>query len=97
MEVEGHRLLVRGNVAAIAVLQRRAKGSSQRLLVSSAHLLFNPRRGDIKLAQLSYLFAHVAGLAGSNGVPTGGPAAPGAAATPVLLCGDYNFTPDSAL
>ena len=60
----GH--LDRDNVALLVVLQEREggkeggrEGGRQKLIVANTHLLFNPRRGDVKLAQLQLLLARV--------------------------------------
>lgn len=55
-----------------------------RLCVANTHLLFNPKRGDIKLAQLMTL------LAGIDDV-TGG------MKHPVIMCGDFNSHPRSGI
>lgn len=55
--------------------------------VANTHLLFNPRRGDIKLAQLAILLAEIRRL---SRLPDG-------SAVPVVLCGDLNATPWSPL
>ncbi|CAM9804969.1 unnamed protein product, partial [Scytosiphon promiscuus] len=56
-----------------------------RLVVANTHLLFNPKRGDIKAAQLMVLTGKVERLAKTSG------------ADGVMVCGDFNMTPDSAL
>lgn len=48
----GIGLLDRDNVAIVVMLQPRGLSSSHQLCVANTHLLWNPRRGDIKLAQL---------------------------------------------
>ncbi|UYV82859.1 ANGEL1 [Cordylochernes scorpioides] len=83
-------LLGRDNVGMIGVLRHKHMlGKQSRLLVATTHLLFNPARGDIKLAQLLVLLAEIHQLAlkspgGSN-------------YHPVLLCGDFNSEPLSPL
>ncbi|KAF7656080.1 hypothetical protein LDENG_00046340 [Lucifuga dentata] len=54
---------------------------------SNTHLLYNPRRGDIKLAQLAVLLAEISRL---SHLPDG-------STNPVLLCGDFNSIPGSPL
>ncbi|XP_043552859.1 protein angel homolog 1-like isoform X1 [Chiloscyllium plagiosum] len=59
------------------------------ICVANTHLIFNPRRGDIKLTQLAVLFAEIEQLihtAGSDGNRC-----------PILLCGDLNSVPESPL
>mmetsp|Transcript_27483 Transcript_27483/g.65121 ORF Transcript_27483/g.65121 Transcript_27483/m.65121 type:complete len:395 (+) Transcript_27483:987-2171(+) len=56
------------------------------LLVANTHLLFNPGRGDIKIAQLCAITSKMAGMISEAGKPTG-----------AVLAGDLNLTPDGAL
>ncbi|EEC02013.1 conserved hypothetical protein [Ixodes scapularis] len=93
----GVTVLDRDNVAIVALLKpRSADGHFSpdfRLCVSTTHLLFNPRRGDVKLAQLCLLLAEIDRLAAR-----GGAAADGAPHYfPVVLCGDMNSRPHSPL
>lgn len=57
------------------------------ICVANTHLLYNPRRGDIKLAQLAILLAEISRL---SRLPDG-------STNPVVLCGDFNSTPWSPL
>ncbi|XP_074724567.1 protein angel homolog 1 isoform X1 [Strix uralensis] len=57
------------------------------LCVANTHVLFNPRRGDIKLAQMALLLAEIDKIAKTT---KGG-------YYPVILCGDLNSVPDSPL
>ncbi|NWZ35670.1 ANGE1 protein, partial [Brachypodius atriceps] len=57
------------------------------LCVANTHILFNPRRGDIKLAQVALLLAEIDKIART---------AEGSY-YPVILCGDLNSVPDSPL
>ncbi|XP_068255754.1 protein angel homolog 1 isoform X2 [Nyctibius grandis] len=57
------------------------------LCVANTHVLFNPRRGDIKLAQMALLLAEIDKIAKN---------AEGSY-YPVILCGDLNSVPDSPL
>ncbi|XP_071962266.1 uncharacterized protein [Antedon mediterranea] len=83
------RILDRDNVGLIAVL--KSKQVSCRLCVANTHLLFNPKRGDIKLAQLSNLLAEIDEVAYevNNENDTG--------YCPIILCGDFNSQPNSPL
>ncbi|CAM9881810.1 unnamed protein product [Ascophyllum nodosum] len=56
-----------------------------RVVVANTHLLFNPKRGDVKTAQLMMLTRSVERLAESS------------RANGVIICGDFNMTPHSAL
>lgn len=86
----------RDNVALIAMLKPVAGegsfGSDFRLCVSTTHLLFNPRRGDIKLAQLCLLLAEIDRLASCGEAADGSPLY-----CPIVLCGDMNSEPHSPL
>ncbi|KAL2303818.1 hypothetical protein Nmel_009097 [Mimus melanotis] len=57
------------------------------LCVANTHVLFNPRRGDIKLAQVALLLAEIDKIARTT---EGG-------YYPVILCGDLNSVPNSPL
>lgn len=89
----GGDVLNRDNVALIVKLkaQSQSVAGSKTLVVANTHLLFNPRRGDIKLAQLMMLFAEIdkcACLDSSGPVPI---------YQPVVICGDFNSVPHSEL
>ncbi|XP_077395860.1 protein angel homolog 2 isoform X2 [Festucalex cinctus] len=88
-------LLDRHNVGIVAVLRPAvyqgskvaAKGSL--LCVANTHLLFNPRRGDVKLAQLAIMLAEihsVVKLWKDKGEHCN-----------VILCGDFNSLPHTPL
>ncbi|XP_044024996.1 protein angel homolog 2 isoform X2 [Siniperca chuatsi] len=87
----GDALLDRDNVGLVVLLQPNdAMGQSDPsafICVANTHLLYNPRRGDIKLAQLAILLAEISRL---SSLPDG-------ATNPVVLCGDFNSTPRSPL
>ncbi|NXJ78474.1 ANGE1 protein, partial [Trogon melanurus] len=57
------------------------------LCVANTHVLFNPRRGDIKLAQMALLLAEIDKIAKTTK----------GSYYPVILCGDLNSVPDSPL
>ncbi|XP_077442894.1 protein angel homolog 2 [Stigmatopora argus] len=79
----GDALLDRHNVGLVVLLRPRGRRAGT-LCVANTHLLFNPRRGDVKLAQLAVLLAEMDRRS----------RLPDAA---VLLCGDLNSTPWSPL
>jgi len=82
-------LLLRPKLPAPSAAQTRAA----KLCVANTHLLFNPGRGDVKLAQLMKLFAEIDQLAYQ---PC--PAGPRHQNHyPVLVCGDMNLLPFSKL
>ncbi|XP_040267182.1 protein angel homolog 1 isoform X2 [Bufo bufo] len=87
-------VLNRDNVALVLLLQPQlpegapdGRATAPRLCVANTHLLYNPQRGDIKLAQLALLLAEVETLSRN----------PGGSRCPIILCGDLNATPDSPL
>ncbi|XP_072121253.1 protein angel homolog 2 isoform X2 [Mobula birostris] len=81
------QILDRDNVGLVVLLQPAVSQSAACVCVANTHLLYNPRRGDIKLAQLAILLAEINKLA-SDG--KGGH-------WPIVLCGDFNSVPDSPL
>lgn len=85
----GVELLNRENVAIIAKLCLKSDPSIQ-FLVATTHLLYNPRREDIRLAQIQILLAELdrhAQIIDSKGQKT---------YMPVILTGDFNLKPYSA-
>ncbi|KAM9294334.1 protein angel homolog 1 [Gastrophryne carolinensis] len=89
----GINVLNRDNVGLILLLQPIASEDGTNgpahpaLCVANTHLLYNPRRGDIKLAQLAVLLAEVDRISRTPGGPR----------CPIILCGDLNSTPHSPL
>ncbi|POM63986.1 Hypothetical protein PHPALM_20546 [Phytophthora palmivora] len=87
--VQGHPVLNRDNIALTAVVETKSSvnGSNpSRFVVANTHLLFNPNRGEIKLAQLDMLLRHVTSLRQEHNP-----------VLPVLLSGDFNLAPHSPL
>uniref|UniRef100_A0A0E0PW47 Endonuclease/exonuclease/phosphatase domain-containing protein n=1 Tax=Oryza rufipogon TaxID=4529 RepID=A0A0E0PW47_ORYRU len=58
---------------------------AQKLVVGNIHVLFNPKRGDVKLGQIRMLLEKANALAEKWG------------GIPIVLAGDFNSTPDSAI
>ncbi|XP_004568472.2 protein angel homolog 2 isoform X1 [Maylandia zebra] len=87
----GDTLLDRDNVGLVVLLRPNKSFShlnpSSFICVANTHLLYNPRRGDIKLAQLAILLAEINRL---SRLPNG-------QVNPVVLCGDFNSAPWSPL
>ncbi|XP_011610181.2 protein angel homolog 2 isoform X1 [Takifugu rubripes] len=87
----GDTLLDRDNVGLVLLLQPHDAASSSgrptSICVANTHLLYNPRRGDIKLAQLAILLAEISRFSRP----------PNGSSSPVVLCGDFNSTPLSPL
>ncbi|NWW26272.1 ANGE1 protein, partial [Falcunculus frontatus] len=88
----GLDVLNRDNVGLVLLLQPvlpeglGLKAASP-LCVANTHVLFNPRRGDIKLAQVALLLAEIDKIARTTE----------GSYYPVILCGDLNSVPDSPL
>lgn len=84
-------LLDRDNVGLVLLLQPNdgvaRSDPSAFICVANTHLLYNPRRGDIKLAQLAILLAEIRRLSRLQD----------GSSNPVVLCGDLNSTPWSPL
>ncbi|KAK1170668.1 hypothetical protein AOXY_G7582 [Acipenser oxyrinchus oxyrinchus] len=84
----GIPLLDRDNVGLILLLKPTATQSpAPSICVANTHLLYNPRRGDIKLTQLAMLLAEI----GRVSVQEDG------SCCPIILCGDFNSVPGSPL
>lgn len=65
------------------------KAEGQPLCVANTHLLFNPKRGDVKLTQLAILLAEVDSvvqMCKSKGEPCN-----------LIMCGDFNAIPEMPL
>lgn len=92
---EFSRLLDRDNVALIGVFKSVCNdaASDELIVVATTHLLFNPKRGDIKLIQLRWLLAELDRLAYRGRDDRTGCVI----YHPVILCGDMNSLPDSPL
>jgi len=92
----GVEILDRDNIALLIMLQPKKDwtgGQDMRLCVATTHLLFNPKRGDIKLAQLAVLLAELdrftrKGIEPGTGMPLYHPS---------ILCGDFNAVPYSEI
>ncbi|XP_019495920.1 PREDICTED: protein angel homolog 1 isoform X3 [Hipposideros armiger] len=88
----GLELLNRDNVGLVLLLQPLVpeglgEVSVAPLCVANTHVLYNPRRGDVKLAQMAILLAEVDKVARlSDGSHCS-----------IILCGDLNSVPDSPL
>ena len=91
--------LNRDNVGLLLLLRAADVETDARLCVANTHLLFNPKRGDVKLAQLQLLFAEIDKLAFRRELLTRnlahGPGQP--RYHPIVLCGDFNALPMSKL
>lgn len=81
LKLKDHPTLDRDNVCLVAVLDVAGK----KIVLATTHLVFNPKRGDVKLAQLQIVTGEIAAKATE------------VQACGVILCGDFNLTPDSPL
>ncbi|KAL7182003.1 hypothetical protein ACSBR1_040840 [Camellia fascicularis] len=93
--IEFNKLGLRDNVAQICVLESLNKNDnkdmplrltgSNKVVICNIHVLFNPKRGEIKLGQIRVLLdrAHAVSKLWDD--------------APVVLCGDFNCTPKSPL
>jgi protein angel len=103
-------LLNRDNVGLIAVFKPRipTRSESSHLVIANTHLLFNPRRSDVKLAQLKYFLSELEAISRNfcdNNEPKSPTTTTNSASSsddmespsyhPTILCGDLNSTPDS--
>uniref|UniRef100_A0A8C9FP56 Angel homolog 2 n=1 Tax=Pavo cristatus TaxID=9049 RepID=A0A8C9FP56_PAVCR len=81
-------LLDRDNVGLVLLLQPKFPcKTNAAVCIANTHLLYNPRRGDIKLTQLAMLLAEIASVAPQkNGT-----------FCPIIICGDFNSVPGSPL
>ncbi|NWS59128.1 ANGE2 protein, partial [Chunga burmeisteri] len=81
-------LLDRDNVGLVLLLQPRFHcKTNAAICVANTHLLYNPRRGDIKLTQLAMLLAEIASVASQKD----------GTFCPIIICGDFNSVPGSPL
>ncbi|XP_029791152.1 protein angel homolog 2 isoform X1 [Suricata suricatta] len=81
-------LLDRDNVGLVLLLQPKlASAASPVICVANTHLLYNPRRGDIKLTQLAMLLAEISSVAHQKD----------GSFCPIVMCGDFNSVPGSPL
>lgn len=108
-------VLDRDNIALIVELLPSHQGKESenpekdKIVIANTHLLFNPRRGDVKLAQLMVLMAEIDKCAYIAPAEAGSPARSthahlhptlweGAGSyCPVVLTGDFNLEPYSEL
>ena len=79
------------NCGLIALFQPLTSASSSQDLfcVATTHLLFSPKRGDIKLAQIQYFLAEIDRISLKDGRSN--------SYYPIIICGDFNAQPQSPL
>ncbi|CAF1114077.1 unnamed protein product [Adineta steineri] len=85
------RILDKDNCGLIALFQPLSSNatSDDLFCVATTHLLFSPKRGDIKLAQTQYFLAEIDRFA-TNHTDIN-------SYYPIILCGDFNAQPQSPL
>ncbi len=93
----GIPLLNRDNVAVILLLQPKGMPDSEKVCIANTHLLYNPKRGDIKLTQLGMLLAEVDRLAYVDRTLDQSTSWEPCRHHPVIMCGDFNSVPQSFL
>lgn len=81
-------LLNRDNVAIVARFAPRDNPTAE-FVVATTHLLYNPRRQDVRLAQTQVLLSEIERIAYKR--------QPDRNYLPVILTGDFNASPDSAV
>ncbi|XP_042235783.1 uncharacterized protein LOC121875338 isoform X2 [Homarus americanus] len=91
LQPEAKEVLDRDNIGLLAKLSPVSQPNSPALCVATTHLLFNPRRHDVKLAQVVLLLAEIDRLSYTG--EQGGRSQ----YCPVILTGDFNAEPHSAL
>jgi protein angel len=81
----------RDNCGLIALFQplTRHSTSDDLFCVATTHLLFSPKRGDIKLAQIQYFLAEIDQLSMKDSTLN--------SYYPIIICGDLNAQPQSPL
>ncbi|KAL0902778.1 hypothetical protein ABMA27_000579 [Loxostege sticticalis] len=82
-------ILNRDNIGMMVKLVPRALPRSP-IVVATTHLLYNPKRTDVRLAQLQVLLAEIDRFAYYTNARESGH-------LPIILTGDLNSTPDSAV
>ncbi|XP_075260905.1 protein angel homolog 2-like [Convolutriloba macropyga] len=86
--------LDRDNVGVVVLLSPVSR-PDLKVCIATTHLLFNPRRGEIKLSQLALLIAEINSIVSKNG--SSGDVAGDGTGCPCIVCGDFNSIPFSPL
>lgn len=93
------KLLNRDNVGIIAVLKPKSSETSAdipRIVIANTHLIFNPQRCDIRLAQLKLFLSELNSMSTiQDEEEDSGRASSRGTHYPTILCGDFNSEPDS--
>ncbi|CAL7933021.1 unnamed protein product [Xylocopa violacea] len=86
----GIELLSRDNVGIVAKLAVKGNPEIQ-LVVATTHLLYNPRRNDVRLGQTQLLLAEIERIAFLENTMSG------PKYLPIILAGDFNLKPHSGV
>ncbi|XP_017885683.1 protein angel homolog 2 isoform X2 [Ceratina calcarata] len=86
----GIELLMRDNVGIVAKLAVKDNPQTQ-LVIATTHLLYNPRRNDVRLGQTQLLLAEIERFAFLRQTMTG------PKYLPIILTGDFNLRPHSGV
>lgn len=86
----GIELLSRDNVGIIAKLAVKDSPDTQ-FVIATTHLLYNPKRNDVRLGQTQLLLAEIERIAFLENTLTG------AKYLPIILAGDFNLVPYSGV
>ncbi|XP_053987941.1 protein angel isoform X1 [Hylaeus volcanicus] len=86
----GIELLSRDNVGIIVKLAVKESPQTQ-LVIATTHLLYNPKRNDVRLGQTQLLLAEIERIAFLENTMTG------AKYLPIILAGDFNLEPYSGV
>ncbi|XP_045596757.1 uncharacterized protein [Procambarus clarkii] len=91
LQPEARNVLDRDNIGLIAKLLPVSQPNSAPLCIATTHLLYNPNRHDVKLAQIVLLLSEIDRLSyeGEKGGIT--------KYCPVIVTGDFNAEPHSSL
>ncbi|KAG0359725.1 Protein angel 2 [Podila minutissima] len=84
VEFNQNRFIGRDNVGIVAILEVTQGQSKKKVCVATTHILFNPRRGMVKIAQLKMLLESAQLLIEEQDEDI-----------PLVLCGDMNASPNS--
>lgn len=96
-----NRVMPRDHVAVVALLEHKHTGA--RIVVANAHIYWNPEYRDVKLVQAGMLLEEVEKIVDRFGklpprldLPNA-PTYSESNKVPVIICGDFNSTPDSGV
>lgn len=89
-------ILDRDNIGIIAVLKPKiyTRHESPQLVIANTHLIFNPKRTDIKLAQLKLFLSEIEAVSLKSPNDSHND---NQSYHPTILCGDMNSTPESVV